>query len=117
MRMPHGEPIEWFDDETQRYNEGYDPAFKDINEGESDYDLKNNDNLPSSINSSSSQIKYTLPPLILALGVYTGGFWKSFVDTKDKNRKLVEYYTLDRISEITPERFLDFPEPNLIETN
>jgi len=32
MRMPHGEPIEWFDDETQRYNEGYDPAFKDINE-------------------------------------------------------------------------------------
>jgi len=93
------------------------PSFKNINEGESDYDLKNNDHLPSSVNSSSSQLKYTLPPLILALGVYTGGFWKSFIDTKDKNRKLVEYYTLDRISEITPERFLDFPEPKLIENN
>ena len=93
------------------------PSFKDINEGESVYALKKNDNLPSSVNPSSSHIKYTLPPLLLALGVYTGGFWKSFVDTKDKNRKLMEYYTLDRISEITPGRFLDFPEPKLIEIN
>ncbi|MBA30431.1 MAG: hypothetical protein CL905_01105 [Dehalococcoidia bacterium] len=32
MRMPHGEPIKWFDEESQRWNEGYDPNFKDINE-------------------------------------------------------------------------------------
>jgi len=93
------------------------PSFKNINQGESTYGLKKNDHLPSSINSSSSHIKYTLPPLILALSVYTGGFWKSFIDTKDKNRKLMEYYTLDSISKVEPSKFLDFPEPKLIGTN
>ncbi|MBH10792.1 MAG: hypothetical protein CMG74_10675 [Candidatus Marinimicrobia bacterium] len=91
------------------------PSFTNIYEQESAYGLKKNDNLPSSVKSSSSHLKYTLPPLMLALGVYAGGFWKSFVDTNDKNRKLIEYYTLDNISEVSPARFLDFPEPNLID--
>ena len=93
------------------------PSFKNINEGKSVYGLKKNDYLPSSVKASSTQIKYTLPPLMLAMGVYAGGFWKSFVDTKHKNRKLIGYYTLDRITEVGPERFLDFQEPKLIEGN
>ena len=41
---------------------------------------------------------------------------KSFRDTNEKNKKLVEYYIQSRIEKIAPERFIDFPETKLILT-
>ena len=99
MRMPHGEAIEWFDEETQKWNEGYDPAFKDINEKkvgdptgqtlaavfwdhdlDSDVDLwisDDGDRLKVYRNDSDSQrIKFTL--ISRELGIDKVGAWMGF---------------------------------------
>ena len=39
---------------------------------------------------------------------------KSFKDTKEKNKSLIRYYALESIESISPEKFLDFEEPSII---
>ena len=38
-------------------------------------------------------------------------------EIKKKNKSLIQYYALDNIESISPERFLDFQEPILINKN
>ena len=38
------------------------------------------------------------------------------IDIKDKNRALIEFYALESIESIEPDRFLDFEEPALLYT-
>ena len=90
------------------------PFFKDVTEHESNKFKLSNDRLTKPVSLKVAALQYTLPPIVLGLGVYMGSLWKSFIDTKDKNRTLVEFYALESIESIEPDRFLDFNEPRLL---
>jgi len=87
------------------------PLYKDM---ETNHELKKRDKIPAHLSLSYSSIKYLIPPIIIGAGVFISSSLKSFKDTDRKNKKLVEYYVNDRVSNTSPERFLDFPEPTLI---
>ena len=82
------------------------PLFSDYN--------KNKDRMPNNVSVSYSSVKYIIPPVIVASGVFLGSSLKSFKDTDSKNKRLLEYYINDKIENLPPSRFLDFPEPVLI---
>jgi len=52
--------------------------------------------------------------MIFGTGIFLSGTIKSFDDTQLKNERLVDFYIQERIDDISPSRFLDFPEPTLI---
>ena len=94
------------------------PVFQDFELiGSNSINLKGNDDLPSNIDHNSSYFNYVFPPIILGLGVYLGGFWKSYMDTQKTNKKLFLNYIDDQISINNPEDFFDFSEPRLIFKN
>ena len=70
--------------------------------------------IPDEIYISSSSSKYLIPPLLICSGVFIASAYKSFTDTKLKNQELMNIYINDKIEKISPKRFLDFPEPQLI---
>ena len=90
------------------------PAYKNLQQENSSYYLKNKNNLPKPVSFASSSLKYSFTPIFLAIGVYAGGFLKSFYDTQNENEKLLEYYVSDKIVTLSPDNFLDFPQPQLI---
>tara|TARA_B100000214_G_scaffold116805_2_gene82499 strand:+ start:1094 stop:2164 length:1071 start_codon:yes stop_codon:yes gene_type:complete len=90
------------------------PIYKNYKQENFSPELTKNDKIPTHMNISDSSIRYLIPPLAIGAGVFLGSSWKSFRDTNSKNKKLVEYYIQDRIEKISPERFIDFPEPKLI---
>ena len=73
--------------------------------------------LTKSISSESSLIKYTIPPIIIGSFIHLGSLFKSIIEIKKKNKSLIQYYALDNIDSISPDRFLDFQEPDLINKN
>ncbi len=87
------------------------PLYKDM---DINHQLKKKDKVPAHLSLSHASIRYLIPPLIIGTGVFISSSLKSFNDTDKKNKKLVEYYVSDRVSNTPPERFLDFPEPPLI---
>ena len=94
------------------------PVFQDFKESGSDkIGLRGNDNLPVDINHNSSYLNYMIPPIFLGFGVYLGGFWKSYLDTKKTNKKLFLKYIDDQIKINSPLEFFDFPEPQIIIKN
>ena len=87
------------------------PLFKDI---ETNHQLKKKDKIPAKLSLSYSSVKYLIPPIVIGAGVFIISSLKSFKDTNEKNKKLIEYYVSDRLSDISPSRFLDFPNPTLV---
>ena len=99
-------------------NEGISiPLYKNYKHKNSNTELTNNDQIPAQMNVSSSAMKYIIPPIFIGTGIFLGSSLKSFIDTNDKNKRLVEFYIQERIDKISPERFLDFSEPMLNTTN
>ena len=90
------------------------PIFENYKQGTNDVSLTGRDKIPSTVKTKSSSLMYTIPPLIIGGGIFIGSVWKSFMDTQKKNESLVEFYIQERIDRISPERFLDFPEPSLV---
>ena len=86
------------------------PLYKDM---EINHQLKKKDKIPAKLSLSYSSIKYLIPPVVIGAGVFIISSLKSFKDTDKKNKKLIEYYVNDRVSSISPSRFLDFPNPTL----
>ena len=86
------------------------PLYKDM---EINHQLKKKDKIPAKLSLSYSSIKYLIPPVVIGAGVFIISSLKSFKDTDEKNKKLIEYYVNDRVSNISPSRFLDFPNPTL----
>ncbi len=76
-----------------------------------------NNKIPSTLNLKSNSLKYTIPPLIIGSGVFISSILNSFNDTQKKNKSVVEFFIQERINDISPERFLDFPEPSLVPFN
>ena len=89
------------------------PEHKGINDN---FELTDG-RLTEAISSESSLIKYTIPPIIIGSFIHLGSLIKSIKEIKKKNKSLIQYYALDNIESISPERFLDFQEPILINKN
>ena len=87
------------------------PLYKDM---KSNHQLKKKDKMPAEVSFSYSSIKYWMPPFFIGAGIYVASSLKSFKDTDGKNKKLIEYYITDKVSNISSNRFLDFPEPQLV---
>ena len=86
------------------------PVYKGISSG---FQLSDG-RLTKPISSKSSLLKYTIPPLAIGAIIHISSLIKSFKDTKEKNKSLIRYYALESIESISPEKFLDFEEPSLI---
>ena len=73
--------------------------------------------LSKPISAKSELVKYTLPPIIFGSALYVSSFVKSFIDTKEKNKNLVQYYANDKIALIPPQLFMDFEVPSVVNNN
>tara|TARA_B100001250_G_scaffold402039_1_gene414655 strand:+ start:724 stop:1797 length:1074 start_codon:yes stop_codon:yes gene_type:complete len=94
------------------------PVFQGFEaSGSNKIELRGKDNLPVDINHNSSYLNYVIPPIFLGLGVYLGGFWKSYLDTKKTNRSLFLNYIDHQIIVNSPLEFFDFSEPYIIIKN
>lgn len=90
------------------------PIFDNYDDNTSGARLTKKDKIPTKIKISSSSLKFMLPPILFGAGIFIGSTLKSFEDTQLKNERLVDFYIQERIDNISPSRFLDFPEPALI---
>ena len=76
--------------------------------------LPKNSQIPDEIYTSSSSSKYFIPPLLIGASIFIASAYKSFKDTQLKNEDLINIYIKKRIEKNSPDRFLDFSEPQLI---
>ena len=72
------------------------------------------DMIPDKIYTSSSSAKYLIPPMLIGSSIFIASAYKSFNDTKIKNEELKNIYIKKRMEKYSPNRFLDFSEPQLI---
>ena len=70
--------------------------------------------IPDKIYTSSSSAKFLIPPMLIGSSIFLASAYKSFNDTKLKNEELLNIYIKKRIEKNSPNRFLDFSEPQLI---
>lgn len=69
---------------------------------------------PKSIKLSSENVKILIPPIVVGLGLYIGSIWKTWIDVDQANRARVERFVGKVTNKIAIDRFMDFPEPELI---
>ena len=93
------------------------PYYRGISESGPSKFILSKGRLTKPVSPKTSVLQYTLPPIVLGFGVYMSSVWRSFIDIKDKNRALIEFYVLESIESIEPDRFLDFDEPALLYTS
>ena len=70
--------------------------------------------LPGSIKLSTENAKILIPPGLVGLGLYIGGIWKTWIDVDEANRARVERFVGRVTDKIAIDRFMDFPEPELM---
>ena len=87
------------------------PIYQGVNPG---FSLSDGD-LTKSIPAKSALIKYTIPPLVIGAVLHVTSLLKSFSDINEKNQNLVQSYASESMESISPERFLDFQEPKIVE--
>ena len=87
------------------------PIFKNYTINKS---LHKKNMIPDKIHTSSSSAKYLIPPMLIGSSIFIASAYKSFNDTKIKNEELINIYIKKRIEKNSPNRFLDFSEPQLI---
>jgi len=91
------------------------PIISNIKSNEDSYTLNNNDAIPIEILLVNSDLKYKIPPIMIAIGVYGGSIWQASKKTQEKNRGLLHSYIVDKMLIVGPEMFIDFDEPLFIE--
>ena len=87
------------------------PIYKSVNSG---FALSGG-SLTKTISAKSDLIKYTIPPIVIGALIHITSIVKSFSDTKEKNQSLIRYYASKSMQSISPQRFLDFSEPSVLE--
>ena len=70
--------------------------------------------ISKSVSSKSSVSEYTLPPLLIGFGVYFTSLYRSFKETRLRNKELLYVYIEKITTKVPLKDFLDFPEPNLV---
>ena len=73
--------------------------------------------LSKPISVKSELVKYTLPHIIFGAAIYVSSLVKSFSDTEDKNKNLIQYYANNKIALIPARLFMDFEEPSILNNN
>ena len=73
--------------------------------------------LSETISAKSALIKYTLPPIAFGSVLYISSLIKSFSDTEEKNKNLISYYAREKIDSVSPQNFMDFEEPSVVNNN
>ena len=86
------------------------PIYKGVDSG---FTLSDG-SLTKSISAKSALIKYTIPPIVIGAVIHITSLVKSYSDTKEKNQSLIQYYAIESMQSISPQRFLDFQEPTII---
>ena len=86
------------------------PIYRGVN---SDFNLSGGV-LSETISAKSALIKYTLPPIAFGSLLYVSSFIKSFYDTEEKNKNLINFYATEQIVSIPPRAFMDFEEPSVL---
>ena len=89
------------------------PTYKGVN---SNFNLSEGV-LSETISAKSALIKYTFPPIAFGSVLYISSLIKSFSDTKEKNKDLINYYAREKIDSIPPRSFMDFEEPSVLNNN
>ncbi len=89
------------------------PTYREVN---SNFNLSEGA-LSETISAKSALIKYTLPPIAFGSVLYLSSFVKSFSDTEEKNKNLINYYAREKIDSIPPRNFMDFEEPSVVNNN
>ena len=89
------------------------PIYKGVN---TNFNL-NDGALSRNVSSKSAMLKYTLPPIIFGSLLYLSSIIKSFSDTEEKNKRLINYYAIRSLESIPPKRFMDFQEPSILDNN
>ena len=89
------------------------PTYRGVN---SNFNLSEGE-LSETISAKSALIKYTLPPIAFGSVLYISSFIKSFSDTEEKNKNLINYYAREKIDSIPPRNFMDFEEPSVVNNN
>ena len=89
------------------------PTYRGVN---SNFNLSEGA-LSETISAKSALVKYTLPPIAFGSVLYISSFIKSFSDTEEKNKNLINYYAREKIDSIPPRSFMDFEEPSVVNNN
>ena len=89
------------------------PIYRGVN---SDFNLSGGV-LSETISAKSALIKYTLPPIAFGSVLYVSSLIKSFSDTVEKNKNLINYYAQEHIDSIPLQSFMDFEEPSVVDNN
>jgi tetratricopeptide (TPR) repeat protein len=78
------------------------------------FNLYGGDEIPSSIQLKSTELKYALPPIIIGLGIYGGSLWQALDQTQESNRDIAQNFILEKLANRSVKLFIDFKEPLLI---
>ena len=73
--------------------------------------------LSETISAKSALLKYTLPPIAFGSVLYGLSLIKSFSDTEKRNKNLISYYAKEKIDSVSPQNFMDFEEPSVLDNN
>ncbi len=70
--------------------------------------------VPGKINLTTANVKILIPPIIVGVGLYIGSIWKTWMDVDEANKARVQRFVGKVTDKISVDRFMDFPEPELI---
>jgi len=86
------------------------PTYKSVSKS---FNLSN-DELSKNVSLKSALLNYTLPPIAFGSLLYISSIIKSFSDTEEKNKSLIEFYIRESIEASPPKIFMDFEEPSVL---
>lgn len=69
---------------------------------------------PGKIKLTTANVKIIIPPIIVGAGLYIGSIWKTWLDVDEANKIRVQRFVGKVTEKISIDRFMDFPEPELI---
>ncbi len=90
------------------------PLSNGIKTENNSFTLQRGYTLPGNILLSTENAKILIPPVIVGLGFYIGSIWKTWTDVDKANLARVERFVGRATDKIGIDRFMDFPEPELI---
>ncbi|MCH7762742.1 MAG: hypothetical protein IIB95_03270 [Candidatus Marinimicrobia bacterium] len=70
--------------------------------------------VPGKISLTTANVKMLIPPIVVGAGLYIGSIWKTWMDVDEANKVRVQRFVGKVTDKISIDRFMDFPEPELM---